>query len=290
MFDQSVFNNIPKYDEFTYWFERIDKFTFTCYLKLDSDKNIISKFNLNDLSALESLSEDVKDDSIKFQDRPEFQVGRPFELDIHSISANNQQYMIDAFESIIVGAAFIRAKNAKRNPDEAFNAVSRFLEWIRSTDFYYCPGSTRFHDAEPNGLLFHSLYVYNNILDIQTLPKFKQVPFHSLALISLCHDFTKIGNYESFMRNVKNESTGQWEKVPSYRWKCNPFPFGHGVSSMYILSRFFQLSMEEMLAIRWHMGYYCVSDRESGELEDAGENYPMVKMLQFADQLACVKY
>lgn len=290
MFDQNTFENICKYNEFTCWFERIDSCSFICYPKIDRTEHNTITFNTHNIEEIHNLPEDIKNDFVKFQDRPEFEVGKPVDIDINSISANNQQFMIDSFETIIIGSAFIRARNAGKDPDEAFLAVTRFLDWVRSTDFYSCPGSTRFHDAEPNGLLFHSLYVYNNILDVQTLPKFNKVQFHSLALISLCHDFTKIGNYESFMRNVKNETTGQWEKVPSYRWKCNPFPFGHGVASMYILSKFFQLSMEEMLAIRWHMGYYCVSDREAGELEDAGENYPMVKMLQFADQLACVKY
>lgn len=291
MFNQQVFDAMPKFDTFTKWFIRLSDHEFL-YGPAESfgkdtepiTENILSEANLT------AIPEDVLVQFQEYQRRPEYEVGRKKNIITTNIASNSQDYMVDAFESTIVGAAFIRALNARRNPDTAFPAVTRFLDWIRSTDFYICPGSTRFHDSEPMGLLFHSLNVYNNIIDLKNLQKFKDVEYHSIALISLCHDFTKIGNYESYMKNVKNEQTQQWEKVPAYRWKCNPFPFGHGVASMYIVTQFFKLSIEEMLAIRWHMGEYRVADADGGELEEACEKYPMVRMIQFADQLACVQY
>lgn len=288
MFDQTMFDNMIPFERFTYWFTRISDNKYAYGQReafLGQDETPLSVFDED----MVGVPADVLEDFAGYKTRPEFKVGVALPL-APTISANSRETMIDWFEKIITGAAFIRALNAKRNPDTAFAAVTRFLDWIRQTDFYNCPGSTRFHDAEPSGLLFHSLNVYNNIIDLKNLKKFKNVEYHSMALISLCHDFTKIGNYESYLRNVKNEQTGQWEQVPSFRWKCNPFPFGHGVASMYIVTQFFRLSVEEMLAIRWHMGEYNVSERECGELEDASEQYPMVRMIQFADQLACTKY
>ena len=65
---------------------------------------------------------------------------------------------------------------------------------------------------------------------------------------------------------------------------------GHGVSSMFLASRFFKLSVEEAAAIRWHMGDYNVADNEMNDLHQANETYPMVQLLQFADRLSRVKY
>ena len=65
---------------------------------------------------------------------------------------------------------------------------------------------------------------------------------------------------------------------------------GHGVSSMFLINKFFHLSLEEASAIRWHMGSYRTSDAEFDELQTCNENFMLVHLLQFADQLSLVKY
>ena len=248
--------------------------------------------DLPDTNLMKFVTTDVIEDFKRFKNRPEYFVGSKVNLDDKFLEAkyNDPDQMIYDFEKLMVGTAFIRTAESNLVPESCMEGVNKYLDWIRSTDFYISPASTRYHDAEPNGLLYHSLRTYNNMIELRKLSHFHQIPFHSIALVSLNHDLTKIGNYESYMRNVKNEQTGQWEQVPSYRWKGNPYPFGHGVTSMYLVSRFFTLTIEEMLAIRWHMGSYSVSERESGELFEAGENFPLVTMLQFADQLSTMKY
>lgn len=290
MFDKSRFDAMPKFDDFNYWFIRISVDTLVYAPKetfLTSGERFLSRIAED---YIDSLPDNIQEDYKKFCNRPEYFVGQKVNIDTSGALQNDQDEMIDYFENLITGSIFIRQLNAMKSPDSAMNAVAQFLNWIRSTDFYTCPASTRFHDADPTGLLFHTLNVYNNMIELKKINKFENVPNDSIALVSLCHDLTKIGNYESYMRNVKDEATQSWQQVPSYRWKCNPFPFGHGVASMYLISQFFHLSVDEMLAIRWHMGEYRVSTHETGELEDACERYPLVRMVQFADQLACVKY
>ena len=75
----------------------------------------------------------------------------------------------------------------------------------------------------------------------------------SIAIVALCHDFCKIGCYKKTFRNVKDDATGQWTKVPSYTFD-DPLPYGHGEKSVYIISGFMRLTREEAMAIRWHMG------------------------------------
>lgn len=290
MFDKTKFEMMTSFNDMKYWFIRNSSDSFLYGPResfLTNEPTIEGTYHLGDFM---NYSAEIQEDFKKFTFRPEYYVGDTIKMDSKSASNNNQDRMIDAFETLIVGYIFIRTLERKRNPDDAFQSVTRFLDWIRSTDFYICPASTRFHDAEPCGLLFHTLNVYNNILELRKISKFQTVDYATMTLVSLCHDLTKIGNYESYLRNVKNEQTGEWEKVPSYKWKGNPFPFGHGVASMYIITQFFQLSVEEMLGIRWHMGEYMVSSQETGELEDACERFPIVRMVQFADQLACAKF
>lgn len=166
----------------------------------------------------------------------------------------------------------------------------KFASWITGTDFFTAPASTRFHGSFEGGLCEHHLDVYNETVDLLTLPKFQHVNADSAYLVALVHDFCKIGQYVPYMRNVKNDETGQWEKVQAYKYDKPAFPLGHGVTSMWIASKLIPMSFEEMLAVRWHMGSYrCIYD-ELGELQESNERYPLVLLLQFADQLSITGY
>lgn len=202
----------------------------------------------------------------------------------------NRLDMQECYESILVDCLETRAKNAGKNPEDHHAYIQSVVSWIQSTDFYTAPASTRFHDSFRGGLLFHTLKVYNEAMQLSTLRKFQNVELDSIALCSLVHDWCKIGLYESYLKNVKNEVTGQWEQQTAYKFKNLDHPFGHGVTSLYIALKFFKLTEEEALAIRWHMGAWYRAENESNDLQQANENYPLVHMLQFADQLSIVNY
>lgn len=291
MFDKEHFDNVPKFNQFTYWFIRTSETTFDYGLAqsfLARSPQIEGQIIDKDT---DSLPEIIQEEFHQFTLRPEYMIGKPVNINTSDAASNDQEMMVDYFEQLIVGSIFIRElKGKKHDPDTAIEMCDKFFQWIRSTDFYFCPASTKYHDAIPLGLLFHTLNVYNNIIELRKIKKFQSTDYASITLVALLHDLTKIGNYEHYLKNVKNETTGEWEKIPSYRWKDNPFPFGHGVTSMYIASQFFWLYIDELLAIRWHMAAYRVAKQDEGELEEANERYPIVRMIQFADQLACTKF
>ena len=89
--------------------------------------------------------------------------------------------------------------------------ADRLLEWLSSTDFFKAPASTRFHGACEEGLVMHSLNVYHALMD-----RFFEEGDNpeSMAICGLLHDLCKANYYKTGSRNVKNEATGQWEKVP----------------------------------------------------------------------------
>ena len=53
---------------------------------------------------------------------------------------------------------------------------------------------------------------------------------------------------------MKNEETGQWEKVPTFFFD-DGLPYGHGEKSVYMITGFMRLTREEAFAIRYHMGF-----------------------------------
>ena len=293
MFNEEKFNYIPKFSELK--FQYVYDFLTRCwkvyqnneYLEIDIvDASVVSynktlEGNLLDL--------EVQIDFNKFKQRPEFKL-----LHFKIPCVNDIDAMIDIYEELFVGAAFYRAYHhvIGCNPDDGFPQVSRALKWLRTTDFYRAPASSMYHDSFPGGLLYHSLKVAKNCVELMHSSKFMDnSKLGDAVLCALIHDWCKIDLYESYLRNVKNDQTGIWEKVPSYRYKGSAvINLGHGVSSMFLATKFFKLNLEEASAIRWHMGAYRTSDAEFNELQTCNEQFPLVHLLQFADQLALVKY
>lgn len=154
------------------------------------------------------------------------------------------------------------------------------LNWmIEKTDFFTAPASSRFHNAFEGGLCEHSLNVYNALKDKYNAGAHDE----SYAICALLHDLCKAEFYKVSQRNVKNEVTGQWEKV-NYYTIDDKFPFGHGEKSVFLIERFMRLKVDEAIAIRWHMGGFDDAARGgSFAINGAFEKYPLAVKLHIAD-------
>lgn len=155
------------------------------------------------------------------------------------------------------------------------------LAWLETTDFFSAPASTKFHCACEGGLVQHSLSVYHTLMD-RYFEEGIDNP-ESFAIAALLHDLCKANFYKVSTRNVKNEETGAWEKVPYYAVE-DQFPYGHGEKSVYLIERFLRLKPSEAMAIRWHMGGFDDAVRGgSFALSLAFEKYPLAVKMHLAD-------
>ena len=162
------------------------------------------------------------------------------------------------------------------------NGAQELLNWIRSTDFFSAPASTKFHCAKEGGLVEHSVKVYEVLRE----KYFESCDDEeSFAICALLHDICKINFYKISSRNVKNELTGVWEKVPYYSTE-DSFPYGHGEKSVFLIERFMRLKPAEAVAIRWHMGGFDDSVRGGGynsPISFAFDKYPLSVKLFISD-------
>ncbi len=158
--------------------------------------------------------------------------------------------------------------------------AKELLQWMHGTDFFTAPASTRFHGACESGLVMHSVNVF-------------EVLYHrfgdsgqaaeSLALCGLLHDLCKTNFYKPGFRNVKDDETGTWSKVPTYTVQ-DAFPYGHGEKSVFLIERFLRLKPAEAVAIRWHMGGFDEAVRGgSYAIGEAWHQHPLGAMLHIAD-------
>lgn len=160
------------------------------------------------------------------------------------------------------------------------NGAAELLAWMQTTDFFIAPASTRFHGACEAGLVMHSVNVFTVL---QTRFGDSGENLESLAICGLLHDLCKANFYKAGFRNVKDDETGVWNKVPSYSVQ-DAFPYGHGEKSVYLIERFLRLKPAEAVAIRWHMGGFDDAVRGgSFTISDAWRNYPIAAMLHIAD-------
>ena len=157
----------------------------------------------------------------------------------------------------------------------------RLLEWLQTTYFFTAPASTRYHCACPSGLVQHSVNVYEVMMEKHFDPETDSA--ESFALCALLHDVCKAQFYKISTRNVKNEKTGQWEKVPYYTIE-DAFPYGHGEKSVFLIERFVRLKPAEATAIRWHMGGFDDAARGGNfSISVAYDKYPIAVKLHLAD-------
>ena len=185
---------------------------------------------------------------------------------------NNKQQIIDIYRNCV-----------KR---EGSDKLLDYL--INKSDFFTAPASTRFHGAYDGGLAQHSLNVYNCFKAYLERDRVRELynlnaSDETIAVCALLHDICKINVYTRGTRNMKNEETGQWEKVPTFFFD-DGLPYGHGEKSVYMITGFMRLTREEAFAIRYHMGFS--GEENANNVGKAFEMFPLAFALSTADMEA----
>lgn len=165
------------------------------------------------------------------------------------------------------------------------DGIDDLMEWLRKSDFYVAPASTRYHGAHEGGLLDHSLAVHDQLMDLAYFygDQVVQPDPESVAICALFHDVCKVDCYKTEMRWRKDDNN-RWEQYPTYKFN-EDFPFGgHGSKSVYLIQHFMKLEPEEAAAINCHMGAYDMSTYNKPSV--AYSTYPLAWLLHVADEAA----
>lgn len=196
----------------------------------------------------------------------------------------NIQELIEKFEQLLTSV----------NRD----GIDKLLAYIRKSDFYRAPASTRFHSCHDGGLLEHSLNLYECLLSKKQNPIWaevlREVDDESLILVALLHDLCKSYLYVPEFKNKKVYSdTGtkrdeggrfDWQAVKGYSTD-DKIPYGHGEKSVMMIEEFIKLKPIERYAIRWHMGFTEPKEYWN-TLTTAIKKYPVILAVHQADMEA----
>lgn len=166
--------------------------------------------------------------------------------------------------------------------------TNKFLNWLENkSDFFSAPASTKYHGSYAGGLCEHSLNVYNCLVKLNDEFQCGHSD-KSMKLVALLHDLSKTNFYELYYRNVKNEVTGIWEKVPEYKTREpeDRFIYGnHEQTSEYMASKFFPLTAEESTAILHHHAGKSW-DSAQDDVSSVFNRYTLATLVHVADMLA----
>ena len=151
--------------------------------------------------------------------------------------------------------------------DTRRKGIEKVVDFLDENDFFVLPASTRYQNREMGGLANHSLSVYRFAMKLR-----------DDAIAALLHDTCKVFNY------AKDNTDGTFHH--NYR-----FPVGHGEKSVIALLRCgLELTDEEIMAIRWHMGPYELPERDTSqerkEYHIAMKRTPLCDLIQRADKEA----
>ena len=165
--------------------------------------------------------------------------------------------------------------------------------WLNTNGFFNAPASTKYHGAYPGGLFDHSFAVCERLKQLTKdnglVWQRPQSPF----IVGMFHDLCKTDQYRPIYSD-EYESDGKGmlsvqHKINGYEYNTNTLLKGHGVKSIMLISQFFNLTEEEILCIRYHMGAYGNEQEQKDEwtgFDKAIRKYPNVLWTHMADMLA----
>lgn len=155
--------------------------------------------------------------------------------------------------------------------------ISKYLDYV---DYFYKPASNQYQRCYAGGLCEQALLLYHELSVLCNAYYPGRYTEEDVIKVALFKELYRAEMYEQYNKNVKNETTGQWETQVAYRTKENRPTFGDlGFSSYMIAKYFVNFTDEQILAITHTTGInsYAV------DIHDVLKSYPLVTLTKMAD-------
>lgn len=167
------------------------------------------------------------------------------------------------------------------------------LQYLEAAGFYEAPASKGHHGAYKGALFDHSLQVAYELINLTDKLELKWERKESPAIVGMLHDLCKIDAYTLVNDEEIVETQtlgGEKNKVPivtgqHYEWNRQQLLDGHGEKSCILALRYIDLTDEELMCIRYHMGAF-EGEKKWDKYSAAVAKYPNVLYIHTADMIA----
>lgn len=150
----------------------------------------------------------------------------------------------------------------------------RFPTILTELGFFTAPASLKYHGAYRGGLFDHSLETTKALVNLTEKLGLVWSRPESPYIVGMYHDLCKCDNYLSDT------------KIDYHIYNPNIIIPGHGEKSVIMLSKYINLTDEEIVCIRWHMGAYETDTKMWDYYDKAIRRYPNVLYTHTADMIA----
>lgn len=171
-----------------------------------------------------------------------------------------------------------RYENLKQKVIGRKDSFDRLLALLEGeTTWLTSPASTKYHLAEEQGLLKHSVGV------TETLLRFREtfarpIVEESCVIVGLLHDIGKLGMPGKPLYLPNNNENLAKHQGMSYKINPDVVAMGLAVRSLYLVTQYIPLSEAEAQAISYHDGQYIEANKVIAHKEE-----PLTLLLHWAD-------
>lgn len=182
------------------------------------------------------------------------------------------------FATSVRSANEFRADFIMAIPDSFLDDCLNWAYQLSGMGFFNAPASAKYHATYSGGLYEHSKWVAAALLYLTEKLDLHWLRPESPWIIGMFHDLCKSDEYvQDFMNhNYNRKDDSKLELI------------GHGDKSVMLASTILQLTPEEMLAIRYHMGAYRTDDW--AQIDNAIDRFSNIYWAHVADMMASKLY
>lgn len=160
-----------------------------------------------------------------------------------------------------------------------FERLIAFME--NETTWLTSPASTKYHLCVEGGLLEHSVNVAESMLKIREALA-PEISEESCVIVSLIHDLGKVGmpGNPQYLINEPSEKQLKYGYKPDapYRFNKDLTYLSVPIRSLFLASKYIDLTEQEVQAVVYHDGQYVEDNRSVAKNEE-----PLTLLLQYAD-------
>lgn len=178
--------------------------------------------------------------------------------------------------------------------------IEGLINKLCSSDFFYAPASTKYHNSIEGGLCDHSLNVYYNLKSLVKNKRLEDIVSEdSIIICGLLHDMSKMNVYEKTIKNekvyseygTKHDNMGNFDWIAKESYKMIDFKerflYGnHEETAEYMIRTYIPLKLEESVAILNHHASMSFDSVPIESVSSKLERYPLVSLLHVADMIS----
>jgi hypothetical protein len=156
--------------------------------------------------------------------------------------------------------------------------LSKFLDRV---GYFNAPASTQYMGAYPGGLCEHALIVAHELGVLCNAYYPGKYTEEDVIKVALLKDIYKATMYEVYMKNVKDDTTGQWTTIPAYKTReanTREVFGGAGFSSYMQIKGYVSLTDEQIEAI-----IHSSPQSFDPDIHEVMRAYPLVTLTRMAE-------